>query len=224
MQETEASKLIISQALQETLDTLKMVANTKKPTNALEYLTKAMSSMIDEKTTNDKTESSQTEGIRECITLLKLNQTESARSLAIVKESTDNLVDQINKQNEMQSIFQIKQSRIQAQQLKHQSLTWALDNVSNDFCNSFKYYNEQQELLDGQKLLKTILLSFRKGSGHYIDNRVLEVDYHKSGGKFGAFDCEIFRTRVVAEVETLIGMKPMLRKYEGRNAIFFPED
>mmetsp|Transcript_10922 Transcript_10922/g.21624 ORF Transcript_10922/g.21624 Transcript_10922/m.21624 type:complete len:200 (+) Transcript_10922:69-668(+) len=199
-----------------------MVAS--KSNDALENLSKAMAAMMTEIDSSNISKASKQKSVKECIHLLKQGTEQTVQGLAKVYESTDKLAGQVQKQNKIQLSLQNKHHEIQKKQLKHQSLTWALDNVSGDLCNSFKYYNDQQECLDISKLLKTILLSFRKGSGHYIDNRVLEKDYHRSVGNFNEVDCEIFRKSVAFEIETLIGMKPLLRKYEGRNAIFFPED
>jgi hypothetical protein len=58
-------------------------------------------------------------------------------------------------------------------QTKNQKLQWAIANAG---INSFHFYAKgKKNQLESTSFVKTILFSFRKGTGHYITNRSLHT-------------------------------------------------
>lgn len=109
-----------------------------------------------------------------------------------------------------------------AQQTKTQSLEWAIANVS--LVDEFKYEPKKGEsFVRSHGLIRDILLAFRQGEGYYIygmavDNSGREHFYNEEARKTGV---QNFRTKLIAQIQKLTGIKPRMAAAAQGDAIFY---
>jgi hypothetical protein len=112
---------------------------------------------------------------------------------AVLKESMDIKIDTL--------IQLVKDLKVQGDvQLKNQRLEWG---ASNSGIESFRYcgiegYHESRDIVP------LILLAFRRGVGYDIDGCGADALRKEESCE----DCEIFRMKLMKQIETLVGVKP----------------
>lgn len=91
---------------------------------------------------------------------------------------------------------------------------------SNAGINSFKFYTKDNEYsgVESTGFVKTVLLSFRKGTGHYVTNRSLISQGYRYG-KDKVEDGE--KQALQSQLHELIGQKPRIAVAESGYAIYF---
>ena len=97
---------------------------------------------------------------------LSLNSESVLQSVVAVKDSFDSKLNTLN-----QSVTDLKEQMVRlnellAAQTKNQKVEWA---ISNAGINSFKFYPKDNDYsgVESTGFVKTVLLSFRKGTGRY---------------------------------------------------------
>ncbi len=121
----------------------------------------------------------------------------------------------------------VKLNKATEMQTKLATLGWALKNVTLD---SFRYYdNSNRKLLMGAELITSILLEFRSGHGHYIDGRMYKdanaqcYEYQSNTVTDAVKESykKKFQDQLVKQISYLIGREPVVRKSDGRDAIYY---
>ncbi len=94
------------------------------------------------------------------------------------------------------------------EQTKHQKLAWAIDNANID---SFDYFEKgDHRLINSTDLVKAILITFRKGYGHYInDCSLTRYDCYNNNNKENE---KKFRDDLCDQIHGLLGHRPKITK------------
>jgi hypothetical protein len=109
---------------------------------------------------------------------------------------------------------------------KRHELGWAIDHAD---LNSFKYYEKEKRgysssAVSSTAFVKTVLISFRQGKGHYIKDRSLhEQSYSsysndKSEPEAGE---QRFRDALASQISDLTGVQPRVEKASDGWAIYY---
>ena len=98
-----------------------------------------------------------------------------------------------------------------ARQEKNQKLQWAITNAG---LNSFEFYMKDK-LIESTSFVVAILLSFRKGTGHYITNRRLKYSGNLED------DEKQFRDALSTQIHDLLSQKPPIAVAENGHAIYY---
>ncbi len=69
--------------------------------------------------------------------------------------------------------------------------------------------------------VKTVLLSFRKGTGHYVTNRSLIPDCYRYGKDKVEDGEKQFREALTSQIHELIGQKPRIAVADSGYAIYY---
>jgi hypothetical protein len=137
-----------------------------------------------------------------------------------IEKSMESLKQEIVKLNE-KSVESLKQEIVKlneeiAIQTKNQKLEWA---ISNTGVNSFEYYqkNGSYNSISSANFVKFVLLSFRRGVGHYITDRSMtRYDYgtNEEGEKQ-------FRDKLSNQIHELLGHKPRISLAKDGYVIYY---
>ena len=189
--------------------TLSMAEDSDKVTRAAEEIIKAASSHVD---------SSALALNREAVEALK----QLSIQVASVKESVKSLKESqdANSNTMIQSMASVNEAI--ATQTKNQALIWANTNAS---LNSFHYYvnsdsDDCRGVQDSTKLVRCILLSFRKNCGYCIDNRSL-LPYSESSQEYIASREKNFRIKLSAQIHSLTGQEPRIVQEDSSWVIYY---
>ena len=96
-------------------------------------------------------------------------------------------------------------------------LQWAIENSG---LNSFHFYvKDSYNRVESTSFAKTILLSFRKGTGHYITNRSMK-EYNRYGNDTEEGEKQ-FRDTLSTQIHELLGQKPRIAVADNGYAIYY---
>lgn len=111
----------------------------------------------------------------------------------------------------------LKLNTAAALQAKDQKLQWAISNIG---LNSFQFYaKDSYQKVESASFVKTILFSFRKGTGHYITNRSM-TGYNAYGNKPEEGEKQ-FRDALSTQIHELTGQQPRIAVADSGYAIYY---
>jgi len=161
----------------------------------------------------------------ESLEKLLIGSSSIENSLGSLKSSMDSKLNTLN-----QSILNLKEAVVAAiglqvaaigLQSKDQKLQWA---ISNAGMNAFMFYQKheshyyRQDTTNSTDLVKTILLSFRKGCGLNITNRSKKQWVGNNHGEEGE---KKFRDALSNQLHELLGHKPRISLENNVYAIYY---
>ena len=142
---------------------------------------------------------------------LSIGSSSIEKSLESLSTLVDSKLNALNQSISNLDRAVVKLNSVISNQEKDQKLQWA---ISNAGLNSFKYYaKDTYSRIESTNFVKTILFSFRKGTGHYITNCSM-TDYSEEGETQ-------FREALCTQIHELIGQKPRIAIAELGYAIYY---
>ncbi len=154
----------------------------------------------------------------ECLKKLSIGSTSIEKSVELLKTSMDSKLNTLN-----QSISNLKEEVVGlksaiALQTKNQKLEWAISNAG--LSSSFQFYvKDSYHRVESTSFVKTILFSFRKGTGHYITNRSI-TKYNDYGNNSEEGEKQ-FRDALSTQIHELLGQKPRIAVADNGYAIYY---
>lgn len=148
---------------------------------------------------------------------LSIGSSSIEKSVESLKTSIDSKLNTLN-----QSISNLKEEVVGlnsaiAVQTKNQKLQWAIENSG---LNSFHFYvKDSYNRVESTSFTKAILLSFRKGTGHYITNRSMK-EYNRYGNDTEEGEKQ-FRDALSTQIHELLGQKPRIAVADNGYAIYY---
>jgi hypothetical protein len=150
---------------------------------------------------------------------LSIGSSSIEKSVESLKTSIDSKLNTLN-----QSISNLKEEVVGlnsaiAVQTKNQKLQWAIENSG---LNSFHFYIKggYSNRVESTSFAKTILLSFRKGTGHYITDRSMKP-YNGYGNEKEEEGEKKFRDALSTQIHELLGQKPRIAVVDLGYAIYY---
>lgn len=140
----------------------------------------------------------------------------STGNAASLKTSLDSKLNTLD-----QSISNLKEevakmNSAMANQAKNQRLEWA---ISNAGINSFKHHEKGGfSLVESTAIVQSVLLSFKKGPGHYITDRSMTGYRYGQNAEEGE---KQFRDALSNQIHALTGQKPRIALADNGYAIYY---
>lgn len=136
-----------------------------------------------------------------------------ATSLSLGKETVECLNQLSNEIKDLKG----QMVKMNDEILKTQRLEWA---ITNSDLGSFKYYDKDDyNPQDSSDFVKDILLAFRRGIGHYINDRSVDPYYVRDNdAEAGEYN---FREKLKKQIHELIGKEPLIVEEEDGYLIYY---